>query len=274
MSSRLLLSVGLALLVLLPPARAFDSGTDLRRIFVERVDRRLEMPAEEEQRYALVLSKTLASTGLAKLTSQFFVLVDRDPKVQAVMIFWKSPERDFQLIGASPASTGKPGEFEHFETPTGVFEHSTANLDFRAEGTKNEYGIRGYGRKGMRVYDFGWQEAVRGWGSFGESFMRLQMHSTDPDMLEPRVGSPQSKGCIRIPATLNVFIDHYGILDADYERATAEGKNLWVLRPDREPTPWSGSYLVIVDSELTQRPDWSPPPLRRTERMRGMDPSD
>jgi hypothetical protein len=270
MTSRLL-PAAFALLLLLPSARAFDSGTELARIFVEQVDRRLEMPAEEKQRYAVLLSKALASAGLARLTSQFFVLVDRDPNVQAVMIFWKSPEGDFHFIGASPASTGKPGEFEHFETPTGVFDHATANLDFRAEGTRNEYGIRGYGRKGMRVYDFGWQEAVRGWGSFGESFMRLQMHSTDPDMLEPRIGSRQSKGCIRIPAALNVFIDHYGILDADYERAVAEGKNMWVLRPDREPTRWPGLYLVIVDSELTQRPGWSPPPLRRTELIRSAD---
>jgi hypothetical protein len=169
MSSRLFFSVALALLVLSPPACAFDSGTDLRRIFVERVDRRLDMPAEEKQRYAVLLSKALADAGLATLSSQFFVLVDRDPKVQAVMVFWKSPEGDFQFIGASPASTGKPGEFEHFETPTGVFHHSTANPDFRAEGTRNEYGIRGYGRKGMRVYDFGWQEAVRGGGRSGKA---------------------------------------------------------------------------------------------------------
>jgi len=81
------------------------------------------------------------------------------------------------------------------------------------------------------------------------------MHATDPDMLESRLGTRQSKGCIRIPATLNVFIDRYGLLDADYEQAAAQGKHLWVLRPDRQPTPWSGRYLVIVDSRQVRRPE-------------------
>jgi hypothetical protein len=37
-----------------------------------------------------------------------------------------------------------------------VFEHTIAHLDFRAEGTRNEFGVRGYGVKGMGVLDFGW----------------------------------------------------------------------------------------------------------------------
>jgi hypothetical protein len=36
-----------------------------------------------------------------------------------------------------------------------VFEHTLDNPDFRAEGTVNEFGIRGYGTKGMRIFDFG-----------------------------------------------------------------------------------------------------------------------
>jgi hypothetical protein len=247
----------LALHALAPAARDFQSGTELSELFMQQVDRRLELPEQEQRGYGERLSSALAEAGLARSLPQYFVLVDRDPQVQAVMIYWESPDGEFHFVGASPASTGRLGEFEHFETPTGVFEHSVENLDFRAEGTKNEYGIRGYGLKGMRVYDFGWQKAVRSWGRGGESSMRLQMHATDPDMLEPRVGSPQSKGCIRIPATLNVFIDRYGILDADYERAAADGRHFWVLRADREPTPWSGRYLVIVDSERTQHPGWS-----------------
>jgi hypothetical protein len=39
--------------------------------------------------------------------------------------------------------------------PLGVFEHSLDNPDFRAEGTRNEFGICGCGRKVVRVYDFG-----------------------------------------------------------------------------------------------------------------------
>lgn len=173
------------------------------------------------------------------------------------MIYRRSAEGGWFLVGASPVSTGRPGQYDHFQTPVGVFEHTVENFDFRAEGTRNKLGVRGYGAKGMRVHDFGWQEAKRGWGKGGESRMRPQMHSTDPDLLERQIGTPQSKGCIRIPATFNAFIDRYGILDADYEWAQLASYNVWVLRADRDPTPWSGRYLVIVDSARRQRPDWA-----------------
>ena len=86
--------------------------------------------------------------------------------------------------------------------------------------------------------------------------MRLQLHATDPDMLEPRFGSAASKGCIRVSASLNQFLDKYGLLDADYEAAMERGVQLWVLREDRAPTAWSGRYLIVVESERTQRPSW------------------
>jgi hypothetical protein len=90
--------------------------------------------------------------------------------------------------------------------------------------------------------------------------MRLQLHSTDPELLEPRLGTIQSKGCIRISASLNRFIDRYGILDGEYERALANGETFWVLSADREPTSWSGQFLVVVDTERHRRPGWSPKP--------------
>ena len=114
----------------------------------------------------------------------------------------------------------------------------------------------------MRVYDFGWVQARRTWGKRGVSPMRLQMHATDPRSLELRLGSAQSLGCIRIPASLNDFIDRYAILDADYDEAIAQGRRFWVLRPDRTPTPWSGRYLVIIDTMRSSRPEWSPLPRR------------
>ena len=116
--------------------------------------------------------------------------------------------------------------------------------------------------RGMRVYDFGWVMAERGWGPPGKSIMRLQMHATDPAILEPRLGRTRSKGCIRIPASLNRFIDHYGLIDAEYERAAREGRYLWVLLPKRAPTRWPGRYLVVIDSERENRPAWAgwPPP--------------
>jgi hypothetical protein len=233
-----------------------DDGTRLASVFQEQVDRRLDVPEPEQEYYADLLAKELALTiddGLG----QYILLADRNVFVQAAMIYWRAPDGSLHFIGASPVATGKPGQFDHFETPLGIFEHSIDNPDFRAEGTKNELGIRGYGRKGMRVYDFGWQTAIRGWGRGGPGTMRLQVHATDPDRLEPQLGRPRSKGCIRIPASLNVFIDHYGILDADYEDAMAAGKKFWVLPPDREPTPWPGRYLVIVETKRAARPAWA-----------------
>jgi len=233
-------------------------GSQMREIFSEQVDRRLDLPESEQKGYAERLTTALGTQKLSEIQPQFILLVDRSRFVQAVMLYWLGPNHEPMFIGASPVSTGRPGRYEYFETPVGVFEHSIDNPDFRALGTKNEFGIRGYGLKGMRVYDFGWIKAPRGWGDGHEGALRLQMHATDPDLLDRYLGTARSKGCIRIPAALNVLIDHYGLLDADYEVAMAEGETFFVMLPAREPTPWSGRYLVIVDTERTERPSWSP----------------
>ncbi|HEX5364504.1 MAG TPA: L,D-transpeptidase [Gallionella sp.] len=241
------------------PCYAMESALELREIYAQSVDRRLTVPPEELRFYAERLTRELQQAGLEQLPPQYLVLVDRSPQVQALLLFWMSDDGVAEFIGASPVSTGRKGGFMYYETPLGVFDHAVANLDFRAEGTENERGIMGYGVKGMRVYDFGWQRARRTWKP-GEWDMRLQMHATDPRYLEQRLGTVQSMGCIRIPAALNALFDHYGILDADYELAMASGQLFWMLRPDREPTRWSGRYLVIIDSYRATRPDWSPLP--------------
>ena len=223
-------------------------GTSLAQNYAQEVDRRLTIPETEQQTWASLLSTLL---GDKELGPQYVVLVDRNPLIQAVAIYWIAPDGTFHFIGASPVSTGKPGSFDHFITPIGVFEHTVANPDFRAQGTRNENGILGYGRRGMRVYDFGWQQAERGWGRGGQATMRLQMHATDPEFLEHRLGTIQSKGCIRIPATLDTFIDRHAILDADYEQAIAAGQTFSVLSKARESSPWSGRYLVIIDTGRT-----------------------
>jgi hypothetical protein len=86
------------------------------------------------------------------------------------------------------------------------------------------------------------------------------MHATDPDLLERRLGSAQFEGCIRIPASLNRLLDHYGLLDADYERARREGHKHWVLDSQSEPVPSPGRYLIVVDSGREDKPEWSPGP--------------
>jgi len=236
-----------------------ESALALREIYMQKVDRQLAVPQEEQRFYAEQLIHELQQAGLDKLPPQYVVLVDRSPQVQALLLFWISDAGPAEFIGASPVSTGRRGGFMYYETPIGVFDHTVANRDFRAEGTENALGIMGYGTRGRRVYDFGWVPARRTWKP-GVGKMRLQMHTTDPRYLEPRLGTVQSMGCIRIPATLNVLFDHYGILDADYERAMASGRRFWELRADREPTPWSGRYLVVMDSNRATRPDWSPRP--------------
>jgi hypothetical protein len=238
-------------------------ATPLAAAFQQEVAHPLAVPAEAAEGYAGALQKALDDAGFHLDAPQFVALVDRSPRVQAVLLFWGGGAATWQLVGASAVSTGLPGRFEHFATPTGVFEHALINPDFRAQGTRNELGIRGYGRKGLRVFDFGWVGAAKGWGDGAVSVMRLQMHATDPDVLEPRLGSAQSKGCVRIAATLNEFLDRHAVLDADYLAAASAGRAPWQLRPDRVPVAGAGRYLVVIESPTAERPAWSPAPAVR-----------
>ena len=94
--------------------------------------------------------------------------------------------------------------------------------------------------------------AAKGWGTGEEGDIRLLLHATDPDYLEKRLGRPASKGCVRIPAAMNRFLDRHGVLDADYERAAKDDPRFEpVLLRERTPTPLAGNALVIVDSTDT-----------------------
>ena len=232
-------------------------GCQMVAIFARDVDSHLEIPEQDQKLYASHLNAALDQHSLELDHSQFVLLVDRNSFVQTVFVYWISESQEYVFIGAAPVSTGKPGRFDYSETPLGVFAHSIDNPDYRALGTKNELGIRGYGVKGMRVYDFGWVETRLGWGAPRQGLIRLQMHATDPDHLERFLGTARSKGCVRIPASLNTLIDRYGLLDADYEKALQEGHRPFVLLASRNPTPWSGRYLVVVDSGRTEPPAWS-----------------
>ncbi len=228
-----------------------------RQQFAQEVERRLELPVQAQQAYMALLQQALSAAGVTDSSPQAYVLVDRSAQVQAAFVLVRTSDAALHWLGASPVSTGKPGSYNHFVTPLGVFAHSLDNPDFRAQGTFNENHIRGYGLRGMRVFDFGWQDALRGWGKGGISPMRLQMHATDPNRLEGRLGTVQSEGCVRIPASLNRFLDLHGVLDRDYEAALAAGDKLWVVRPGRPLLPWLGRYLVVIDSQAPQRPEWS-----------------
>lgn len=157
------------------------SPAELAAIYRMRVDRRLEVPDAEAARYAGLAESALVQRGIRPGPSQYVVVVDRDANAQLLLLYWRAGADEWLLVGASPVSTGRPGSFDHFDTPLGVFDHAAENPDFRAEGTFNENGIGGYGVKGMRVFDLGWQQAPKGWGDGNVIEMRLQMHATDPD---------------------------------------------------------------------------------------------
>ena len=209
-------------------------------------------PAQDEQWIALAHVEA-ATAGFAPDRPQLLAVVDRNPRVQALAVVMAAPDADWKVVGVARVSTGSTGRFDHYVTPRGVFHVTDAILGFRAEGTENENGIRGLGAKGMRVWDFGWQRARKGWqeaaGKPDSTPIRLMMHATDPDKLEQRIGQPASQGCIRLPTALNRFLDLHGVLDAEYERVAAtDGRFHALLLPERVPSALAGNTLVVVDS--------------------------
>ena len=206
----------------------------------------------------IALTKSALSAAAFRIDHpQLIVTVDRNPRVQELAILLAQPgAAPWQVIGGSKVSTGQPGRKTYFITPTGVFPHTPDILDYRALGTFNENHIRGLGLKGMRVWDFGWQTAQKGWLPVGETGeIRLLLHATDPDYLEQRLGRPASRGCVRIPASMNRFLDLYGVLDAAYEHAAAGNPRVEaILLPEQTPTSLAGQLLVIIDSSISSAP--------------------
>lgn len=174
----------------------------LAEAFVAEVDRRLEPSAQEVAEWRRLVQRAFAAAELATPNGQFVLMVDRAPHTQAAVLWWLPPEGGFdaaRVVGASPVSTGRVSGYDHFETPLGVFPHSPANPDFRAEGTRNAKGICGYGVRGMRVFDFGWQQGWRGWGGGGWGQMRLQLHATDPQRLNRAWGHHSPRAASALP---------------------------------------------------------------------------
>lgn len=242
-------------------AAAPADATAWRRRFDAAVARRLLPPSEAQQARAALARPALQVAEALLDRPQFVLVVDRAASVQAALLYLAGPgDAPWRWVGAVPVATGRPGGFEHFLTPTGAFAHHLGNPDFRAEGTRNELGVRGYGEQGLRVFDFGWVTGERTWGDGGRSPMRLQLHATDPDLLEPRLGQRGSKGCVRVPADFNRLLDQAGLLDADYDAALARGEHLWLFDGPRQANPLAGRWLVVVDSGTAVRPAWARPP--------------
>lgn len=222
----------------------------LRDALAQAVAQRDACAQADQAAWAAPAKAALDMAGVPTDRPQLIVVVDRAPARQQLCLLVATPDPAWQVIGGSKVSTGQAGRHGYFITPTGVFPHTDAILDYRALGTFNENHIRGLGLKGSRVWDFGWQQAEKGWLPDHETGeMRLLLHATDPDYLEQRLGRPASQGCVRIPAAMNRFLDHHGVLDADYLRAaTTDPRYAAVLPPDQDPSPLAGTLLVIIDT--------------------------
>lgn len=75
--------------------------------------------------------------------------------------------------------------------------------------------------------------------------IRMQMHATDPQFLEQRLGNPASQGCIRLSAETNQFIDNHAIIDKKIE----DSSQSWTLKKDRTPVSNQGSFVLVVNTD-------------------------
>ncbi len=238
----------------LPPSAVAAEVQRLRAALAWDVHDRASDIETQAPRWIELAQTMLAQQRVAIDRPQILVVVNRNPRVQELALIAAQPDAPWLVIGGTHVSTGQPNRHGYYITPTGVFTHDASIMDYRAEGTYNENHIRGLGVKGMRVWDFGWHSARKGWLDSNErGDMRLLMHATDPTWLARRIGRPASEGCVRVPADMNRFMDHHSILDRDYLQAAAfddpYDRGIRALLPaDGDPTPLAGDKLVVVDS--------------------------
>ncbi|GAN68044.1 L,D-transpeptidase [Acetobacter orleanensis] len=226
-------------------------ATRLTSAFRHEVPAAMKVSSAQKAAWVALAKEQIQQASFPLDRPQVVLVVDRNPAVQRMCLILALPgQSDWQVIGSTKVSTGTTGRKFYYITPTGVFINTADILGYRALGTKNENGIMGNGIKGMRVWDFGWQWAEKGWlPSREKGQIRLEMHATDPVYLESRLGHVASEGCIRIPASLNVFIDKHGLIDAEDEQmAVVDNRFRALLRPDRVVTPLAGSAVIVVDS--------------------------
>ncbi len=221
----------------------------LQRAFEQMVQPQWRPPALRVEEMIQAAKGEMQKASIVLDRGQTLVWVDRRPLVQEIAILYADPTGPWHLIGASKTSTGQPQRRGHFISPTGVFDHNGDILGWRAEGTRNGNGIRGYGAKGRRIWDFGWRPAQAGWKTQSDiRDIRFLMHATDPDRLEARLGHPASEGCIRVSGAFNHFVDFYGLLDrAAEEKAKSDPRFAALLLRDRQASEVAGQYLVVSD---------------------------
>jgi hypothetical protein len=227
----LLLSASAALAPLGAWADGVCTPRDLARRYVALVDRQLQVPANEVLIYGGLAENELAGFREAPSGPQYMLVVDACPAVQTAFLFWRLLPGRYELIGASPASTGNPEQAGCVQTPQGVF--AQAQIEYSRRMTS-------------RVYDFGRQRMRNGpRGPFTD--LRLQARAAT-GRTGALLGQVQSDGCILLPPGLVAFLDQFGVLD--------EGRKEGVT-PTGEALPFAGRYLVVIDSERDERPEWA-----------------
>lgn len=242
----------------LPSLNEQEANQEAKRLVVllKKLDpKSIIYTAQRDEGWVQLARDEIEKSGPPIKRAQILTVIDRNSKVQELCFVLAFPKGEGQWValGGGHVSTGTKNRKLYYITPTGVFFNTTERIGYRALGTKNKNGIRGNGVKGMRVWDFGWQWAKKGWLDKGEKGqIRLEMHATDPAYLESRLGHSASEGCVRISAAMNRFIDYYGLMDVLYNQASAKDIRFrTVLLKDREPSPIAGAILVIVDSSDT-----------------------
>lgn len=236
-----------------PPALPDAAGQEalrLRGAMLAEVPGAAVPPPAQAARWGALARDEMARAGRRPEGAELAVLADRAPRVQRIALLVMRRDGPWEVVASAPASTGISGVRGHFVTPVGVFVQDGSIRGYRALGTYNREGIRGLGVRGMRVWDFGWTWAQRGWAEDGsEARIRFAMHATDPDLFEPSLGEPLSEGCVRVGAAMNRFLDVNGVLDADVARlAEADRRFASLLLAERTPTLLAGRALIVVDS--------------------------
>jgi hypothetical protein len=234
---------------------AYDEVETLRNVFQTEVsDMAINDPVYQDKVIAYSRDMLVQSPYTEDL--QYFVFADRNENRQNVMVgFYNAYTLSISVLGWARISTGNPSRSRHWLTPTGIFENKISNPSFRAQGTKNAKGWRGFGVKGSRIWDFGWQRSDRGTKNSkttGSGNIRLMMHATDPVHGEKRLGRRDSKGCVRIPAKMNKFLDVYGLIDKDYfdHPDSVASKRVLLKESERKTVRFPGRYLIVGDFEI------------------------
>lgn len=211
-------------------AEAVCTPRDLAQRYRTRVEGSIELPRSEAMIYASLAELELTHQPTSMAGPQYLLVVDSCPVIQTAFLFWRLLPGRYELVGAAPASTGDPRRAGCVATPCGVFPQAG----------------RSTGSLAARVYDFGLQRTRRP-GAGGFAPIHLQAHAAQ-GRSRPLLGTAQSDGRVLLPPSLVAFLDEYGVLDAGRDPAQT---------PAGEALPFAGRYMVVLDSEQEERPEWA-----------------